>query len=322
VLLVCCSLGAAVLLRQSAAAGSRPTRTSIAGSHTLFGRIVFARVGGRYGEETIFVARADGSHQRRLSKFGASCCARISRDATHVLLAAPGPGGRITTEIVSVDGSASRRIVLPDQTLNLGPGAWSWDGQEIAFQAWDDSNTARNGIYIGRSSDGGNLTRVTSGVGAPGDFSPDGSRLAFYVQRPNTPPGQPDMGSVWVVNVNGTHLKQLTPTKMAVDFGTIRWSPDGTKILFATVSTRPRGGLWTVHPDGTHLASVFKNRPGRYALSPTWSPSGRLIMFALDPSADEESHPANGLYVMNSNGTGLAKVIGGQDFKREPDWVR
>jgi Tol biopolymer transport system component len=238
-----------------------------------------------------------------------------------VLLAAPGPGGRITTGIVNIDNITSKRIPLPDQTLNLGPGAWSPNGQLIAFQAWDDSNKARNGIYIGCSTDGANLTRVTRD-GAPGDFSPDGSRLAFYIQRPNTPPGQPDMGAVWVVNVDRTHLKRLTPSKMAVDFGTIRWSPDGTKILFATVSTRAGGGLWTVHPDGTHLTSVFKDRSGRYALSPTWSPNGHQIMFALDPSPDEESHPFNGLYVTNVNGTGLVRVIGGQDFKREPDWVR
>ncbi|MDT4920540.1 MAG: hypothetical protein QOI15_1442 [Pseudonocardiales bacterium] len=44
-------------------------------------------------------------------------------------------------------------------------------------------------------------------------------------------------------------------------------------------------------------------------------------MFSIDPSAEEFSHPGNGLYVMNADGTDLALVIGGPDFKREADWA-
>jgi hypothetical protein len=61
---------------------------------------------------------------------------------------------------------------------------------------------------------------------------------------------------------------------------------------------------------------------GRFAISPTWSPDGNQVMFALDPIADEDQHPPNGLYVVDKNGKGLELVIGGEDFKREPDWVR
>ena len=74
---------------------------------------------------------------------------------------------------------------------------------------------------------------------------------------------------------------------------------------------------------GQHLTELYKDSKGRFAVSPTWSPSGGQIMFALDPIADEFSHPVNGLYVINSDGkTGMTQVLGGQDFKREPDWVR
>jgi hypothetical protein len=31
-------------------------------------------------------------------------------------------------------------IPLPDETINLGPGAWSPDGKSIAFQVWDEQN--------------------------------------------------------------------------------------------------------------------------------------------------------------------------------------
>jgi hypothetical protein len=32
------------------------------------------RSGGSYGDETLFVARADGTGQRRISKLGVTCC--------------------------------------------------------------------------------------------------------------------------------------------------------------------------------------------------------------------------------------------------------
>jgi hypothetical protein len=119
----------------------------------------------------------------------------------------------------------------------------------------------------------------------------------------------------------GTELHPITPSSMAVGFGTVRWSPDGSEILFQDAQNQPHGYLWTVHPDGSHLRQLFADPQGRFAISPTWSPDGAFIMFALDPTADEFSHPADGLYVIRSDGTGLTLVIGGSDFKREPDWV-
>jgi hypothetical protein len=38
--------------------------------------------------------------------------------------------------------------------------------------------------------------------------------------------------------------------------------------------------------------------------------------------ADEFSHPPNALYVIKADGTALCRVVGGQDFKGEPDWTR
>ena len=291
-------------------------------SQTLQGRIIFSRAGGSYGDDVVFFANADGSGQRRLTRFGvSSCCARISRDGQWVLFSAPAAGERVTTAVIQPSGSGYRLIPLPDKTLNLGPGAWSPDGKRIAFQVWDNSNHRRDGIYIGRATDGADLKRVTTakvGADIPGDFSPDGKRLVFFRERPDAQ----SVGSVWVVNLDGTHLKRLTPDTLLAGWSGVRWSPDGTKILFAEAHNQPQGALWTVRPDGSHLTKLFQDENGRYPITPTWSPTGAQIMFALDPTSDDFSHPANGLYVINANGTGLRRVIGGRNFKREPDWVR
>jgi Tol biopolymer transport system component len=288
-------------------------------SPALHGRIIFSRSGGVYGFETIFAANADGSHQRQLNQTGAGCCPRLSRDGKHVLLSGGAPDGRITTAIVNFDGTHFRNIPLPGKTLNLGPGAWSPDGKRIAFQGWDDHNPALNGIYSGRSTDGGGLKLITKlGDALPGDYSPDGKRLALF----RSPPNANNVGSLWVVNLNGSGLKQLSPPGQLVGFGTIRWSPDGRKIMFQDARNEPTGALWTVHPDGSHLTKVFQDRKGRFAISSTWSPDGKWIMFALDSFANEDLHLNNGLYVIKANGTRLTRVIGGNDFKNEPDWAR
>jgi Tol biopolymer transport system component len=67
---------------------------------------------------------------------------------------------------------------------------------------------------------------------------------------------------------------------------------------------------------------AFKDGRGRYAVTPTWSPDGSMIMFALDPTWNPFDHPTNGRYAIHADGSRLTKVIGGNDFKREPVWVR
>lgn len=285
----------------------------------LRGRIVFARAGNPYGDETIFTANADGSDERRLTKPGLSCCPRISRDGDKVLFSVAGPGNRITTGTVAPDGSGYQEARLPDGTANLGPGAWSPDGQQIAFQLWDEQHRARDGIYTG-SPDGGGLHRVTHarrGADIPGDWSPDGKQLAFFREGEVQ-----SVGSVWVVRADGSGLRRLSPRGMIAGWGTVRWSPNGKVILFQSGGKEPEGALWTIHPDGSGLRRVFKDTKGRFAISPSWSPSGDQIMFELDPTGDEFMHPVNGMYVINADGTDLRPVIVTKDFKREPDWIR
>jgi Tol biopolymer transport system component len=237
----------------------------------LPGRIVFARAGGSFGDETLFVAKLDGTHRLVLP--------------------------------------------LPRGTLSLASGPFSPGGRTIAREGFDDQRPANGGIYITRASDGKILSRVTRRHFIPGDFSPDGKRLVLFSNTDGQPPPP---GRLWVVNTNGTGLRRLTPTSIVVQCcSNYRWSPDDSKILFADAD----GIVWTIAPNGSKLTKVFKDRNGRYAITPTWSPDGSMIMFALDPSRNPFSHPSNGLFVVQSDGSGLQQVIGGDDFKREPVWV-
>jgi hypothetical protein len=303
-------LGAGLTLFGSSAGWSASTPT-ITG---LPGHVVFTRAGGPYGDETLFVAKLDGTGERPISRRNSTCCPWATPTGSRLDFAGS-TNNRITATTANLDGSHSHVLPLPKGTLNLGSGPITKNGTVIAREGFDDKHPASAGIYLTRATDGKVLRRVTRTHFIPGDFSPDGKQLVLFKNRPSA---NPLPGALWIVNTNGTGLRRLTPSQVSVECCfNYRWSPDGTKILFADAD----GVIWTIAPDGSKLTQVFKDANGRYAATPTWSPDGSLILFALDPSQDPFQHPPNGLYVIRADGTDLTKVIGGNDFKREPVWV-
>jgi WD40 repeat protein len=300
---------------QPSAGTSAPSAEPTPAITGLTGHILFTRAGGQYGDETVFVIGADGTGERRLSELGQSGGAFATRDGSRVTFVGFAPDGRLSTITSALDGSDQVVLPLPAGTLNLASGPLSPDGVWIMLEGFDEAHNEDSGIYVARAADGSDLRRVTERHFIPGDFSPDGNQLLLFGNEPGDPPKD---GSLWIVNFDGTGLRQLTPDDTAVPccFG-YRWSPDGTKILFSS----PDGSLWTIAPDGSDLTMVFDDPDDRYAITPTWSPDGSMILFGLDPTPDAFAHPHNGLYVVRADGTDLTLVLGGNDFKREPFWV-
>jgi Tol biopolymer transport system component len=287
------------------------------------GTILFLRTGDG-DSHAFYIANADGTDERRLTRLGEYCCNnRISPDGSEILVM---PGGSLQTPItggiLSIDATEFTALHLNDPTLNLVPQAWSPDGTRIAFDGWDDADTSRTGIYTGGFPDVTNLVRVTSAEGAPQDipldYSPDGTRLVFYRSVRAEPDFPIDIGgSLWVVNVDGTDARQLDtppPNWWA------RWSPDGTTILFVSERNQPAGAIFTIRPDGSGLTTLFEDPGGAFPIDPIWSPDGSQIMFMLDPISDRFSHPNNALSVMRSDGTGITKLIDTPTFKSSPEW--
>jgi Tol biopolymer transport system component len=165
---------------------------------------------------------------------------------------------------------------------------------------------------------GGDLQRISDPVVAdiPGDYSPDGSQIVIFGEGATQ-----SVGELFIVDADaGGEPIRISPEGMEVGYGSVRFSPDGTRILFQDSRTSARGALWTVTPDGSDVTMIFEDDEGRFASHPTWSPDGSMIMFALNPVADDFEHRPNGLYVMNADGSDVQLVIGGNDFKREPEW--
>lgn len=308
-----CSSGQGV---GGAGSASAPSTVSVRG-HLLFTRTT--------GNDVQAIYLRAGRSERRLTDPGAYCCVvRVPPDRRRILVM---PGGDIAPPVtggtINLKGSQFARLKLTDPTLNLVPQAWSPDGKRIAFEGWDDSDRKRTGIYTARVSDGGGLVRVTTRPGdshdVPLDFSPDGQSLVFY-RSVGVDPDPVVGGSLWMVSVDGSGAHQIASSSAAHPAPWARWSKDGRRILFGNERTSPSGALWTVEPDGSNLKKLFVDAKGRFPITPVWSPDDSQILFALDPTNDYFTHPANGLYVVNKDGTNLQLVNGSNDFKRDPEW--
>jgi hypothetical protein len=278
----------------------------------LTGRVVFTRAGGRYGDETLFVANIDGSNEKQLSDLDSACCPWAVPDGSLLVRASSAADDRLDPLLFAADGTGARLFPLPDG-LQFGSGPLSPDGKRVVLEGFKVP-MAVTSTYIA-DVDGTHLEALTKDHFIPGDFSPDGKTVLLFT----TPviDGPPRPGSLWLVDADGSNLRQLTPAETQVQCCfNFRYSPGGRLIVFASQD----GGLWTIAPDGSGLTEVF-HEAGRWAITPTWSFDGTMLLFGLDPSADPFAHPPNGLYVSRPDGSGLTQVIGGADFKREPVWL-
>lgn len=296
------------------------------------GRIAFALSDPVLDGTVTYTANADGSHVEQLVSAAPAGEPRWSPDGNEVAVLAPCTDGEenCAAVIVNADTGAVRQLKAPDPTLFTGCLQWSPDGKRLACMGFGEPDSSRNGIYTIRSSDGGDLTRMTSNPGGedlPGDYSPDGKRFVFarFVQE-----GEPPIG-LFVVKTDGSHLRRITPPGMILS-SPGDWSPQGNRVLFARrVSADVLSSLWVVRSDGSELREIqldaepacggpISDPASRGCIHPRWSPDGKKIVFSLWTRAAKGDGEVENVYTVNADGTGLTQITHGGDSDGTPDW--
>ncbi len=171
------------------------------------------------------------------------------------------------------------------------------------------------------------MIQLPPGVGRldEAQLSPDGSKIALVIADSNGDPHVTDAatedGELWIANADGSGLKKLTDDH--VEEGLVGWTPDGTRLTYASnqITDRDRHRtLYTMALDGTVRPLL---PPGWDADSYSWSPDGSTLAFiGHDRGNDSDGcRTRSEVYVMPADGSS-APVVLTQDelWEQDPVW--
>jgi tol-pal system beta propeller repeat protein TolB len=186
------------------------------------------------------------------------------------------------------------RPTIPPDAVFYQDVSWSPDGKALAYSLLKDG--AWN-VYVMRA-DGTQAVKLTNVEGMScfyTSWSPDGKQLTFGARRGDA------KSDIYVINADGTHLKQLT-TDPAAD-STPAFSPDGRRIAFIS----DRDGLhqvYVMNADGSAQTRVTRDEARDF--NPQWSPDGRRIVYYA-----EKGDRRDQVWVMNADGSNALLLTGG-----------
>jgi Tol biopolymer transport system component len=302
VMVVLLAAGVAAIFAIPAAAKPRGTN----------GKIVFNADNSVTGHEQVYTVDPDGTDLKLLANDAEA--GQWSPNGTRIAI-----NGGILNFDTGTFTDLSLGTLYPD--LFLGCGAWSPDGASFACEG-GFIDPSLQGVYTLRSSDGGDLQRVTSDPGGddcPGDYSPNGERIVFVR-------ADDSVFALFTVKLDGSGLRQITPSGMAINFNCGSWSSQGNEIVFSAhvPDFNYRSTIWVVHSDGTDLRQIPVSGCGRLSsdstsigcFNPSWSPDGQKIVFGRQPGQGQRD-----LYTVNANGSGLFRVTNTPDLEEfNGDW--
>ena len=211
-----------------------------------------------------------------------------SPDGNSILFATNRDGNH---EIYMMDSNGENQRNLSNLPAYDGHPNFSHDGQKIIFNSSrimspnhsvDSAFTRTSNIEIYEMNlDGSNVIRVPDypSWDTYPDLSPDGTKIAFRRRTVSNIMGK-EIGNseVFIANRDGSGAYNLS--NHPGHDGWPSWSPDGTKIAFASERERAQNWqIYTINLDGSELTRLteFDSQGAEFA-KPQWSPQGDKII--------------------------------------------
>ncbi|HYC00059.1 MAG TPA: hypothetical protein VEC57_13075 [Candidatus Limnocylindrales bacterium] len=197
-----------------------------------------------------------------------------------------------------------------------GTPAWSRDGTTVAFASTRDAAEPEIAfqdleIYVAGAG-GDDIRRITDAPGNNYDpsFSPDGSRIAFYSDRPGT-------HGLYVVDADADMPGAGQLLVAGNGSSGLDWHPFEDKIVYTCGTGQ---SLCLVESDGTPLTPIFLFGTGvEYAIGPSWSPDGQYVAFTCRFFGGDLS---NGLEIciIRPDGSGFRRLTDNDFLDASPSW--
>jgi Tol biopolymer transport system component len=224
-----------------------------------------------------------------------------SRSSVHGVIAYSTRGGDIW--VMRADSSHRRRVTRARGSVDFDPDL-SPDGRRLVFrsergrQPPDPFSVGYDAIFVVRT-DGKRLRQINPRSGGlfP-TWSPKGNLIAFS----GAAPGNPQRDDVTLMRPDGTGSRSL-----GIQGEAIVWSPDASRLAFASHSGDGNWAVWVMDADGSnkHQRTFPTLTPpaGQNGDAPgAWSPDGRRIAYSSVVGGDRE------LFVMNADGSGKRRL--------------
>ena len=180
-----------------------------------------------------------------------------------------------------------------------GPNTPLVDARPVAFSSTVGNS---NGVSLFlMHADGSSKTRLTPEgfLDESPVWSPDGSTIAFDTNR--------DTAGIWLVNADGTNLRQFLTAPAFDRPSGLSWRPDGNKIAF-TAHVDTVFAIFLANANGSSAHRLTTNAFGEQR--PSWSPDGTKIAFEARDDQSSDSH----IFVIGVDGTGQHQLTtNGQD---------
>jgi len=195
---------------------------------------------------------------------------------------------------LGIDGDDLRRLTN-NHTLDTYP-AWSPDGSQIAYLAWNDSTLDINIM----AADGSKSELLFDSGNHDADIDWVNDTIAFTRNS-----------QIWLMHSDGSNPRQLTHPPRAGEWGNAnlpfgdydpRISPDGTRVVFERMVSdqSPHGNydLFTISIDGTNLTNVTNSALTQGLAD--WSPSGNKIAYIVTAIEDVGQYD---IYLISPDGS-------------------
>jgi Tol biopolymer transport system component len=276
------------------------------------GRIAYLGAGGA---DVFAMDVASGDVVEIPHATGSVLWAQWSPDGSRLAYILEEPGPRYAIVIADADGNDAVTLLEEEDTGAAGPDmldlSWSPDGSRIAYSGRTvEDGVARRTILI-VNADGSGTPQVLDGLWTDVSWSPDAERLVTV----GFPAGDAEAGrfDVYTMRPDGSNLVQLTDDE-AIEHEP-SWSPDGTRIVFATGGEYDQDVV-VMDADGGNVRRLT-DWDG-IDLLPVWSPDGQWIAFASDRDATPAQRESNrsgeevftglSLFVVRTDGSGVSRL--------------